>query len=224
MIFMNNISVIKGDSTILSDISLTLSEKRIGIIGDNGSGKSTFAKLLNGLQPCSTGHIGCGDTSSAADKQMRSFVGFVFQNPDNQIVYPLVEEDIAFGLKKSGLTKTEVGARVDEYLVKFSLTHLRGRFTHELSGGEKQLIALVGVLIMLPQYIVLDEPTTLLDLRNRAMLLKVLSELEQSLVIVSHDLEWMMKMDRVILIHNGKIHLDGHPESVIPQYKRLAEC
>lgn len=224
MISLNNIAVRKGDKTILQDLSLTLIEKRIGIIGHNGSGKSTFAKLLNGLEVCTEGQVIFGNTPSSVNQHMRKKVGFVFQNPDNQIVYPLVEEDIAFGLKKSGLSKAEISSRVEQYLAQFGLPHLIGRLTHELSGGEKQLVALIGVLIMEPQYIVLDEPTTLLDLRNRSMLLKILRDLDQSLIIVSHDLEFMAEMERLILIHEGRVFQDGSPEEVISAYRELSQC
>jgi len=223
VITLDNVSVTKGGRTILKNISLTIRGKRIGIIGHNGSGKSTFAKLLNGLEECSAGEIRY-NSSPIADQKIRELVGFVFQNPDNQIVFPLVEEDIAFGLKKSGLIKSEIEVLVQEYLALFGLSHLNGRLTHELSGGEKQLIALIGVLIMKPQYIVLDEPTTLLDLQNRSMLIKTLKKLEQTLIIVSHDLELMMEMDHIYLIHNNVIFAAGDPKSIIQTYRNLSEC
>jgi len=223
VITLQGVGVSKAGREILSDISLTLRERRIGIIGHNGSGKSTFAKLLNGLESCSRGHVAIGD-AGASDDRIRRMVGFVFQNPDNQIVFPIVEEDLAFGLKKSGLSKADIAARVADYMERFGISHLKRRFTHELSGGEKQLIALIGVLVMEPGYVVLDEPTTLLDLRNRAMLLKTLRALEQTLVIVSHDLDFMMDMERVVLIHEGRIHADGDPATVIATYRDLSTC
>jgi biotin transport system ATP-binding protein len=212
-------NLVKNGRTILSDLSAKLTERRIGIIGHNGSGKSSFVKMLNGLEPCTSGQVRVGGADVA---EHRARVGFVFQNPDNQLVMPLVEEDIAFGLKKSGLSKAEIKARSDVLLEKFNLSHLRERLTHELSGGEKQLIALIGVLIMQPEHIILDEPTTLLDLRNRAMLISMLEKLEQQLIIVSHDLDLMAHMDRLLLIHDGKLHADGAPDQVIQTYRDLS--
>lgn len=212
-------SLVKNGRTILSDISARLTERRIGIIGHNGSGKSSFAKLLNGLEPCTRGKVRVG---GADISKHRARVGFMFQNPDNQMVMPLVEEDIAFGLKKSGLDKSEIKDRTDELLDKFSLGHLRDRLTHELSGGEKQLIALIGVLIMEPDHIILDEPTTLLDLRNRSILLSILDKLEQQLIVVSHDLDLMAEMDRVLLIHEGRLHANGRPAQIIETYRELS--
>lgn len=219
MIEITSASLVKNGRTILSDLSAELTERRIGIIGHNGSGKSSFVKLLNGLEPCTTGQVKVG---GADVSEHRARVGFVFQNPDNQLVMPLVEEDIAFGLKKSGLSKAEIKDRSGALLEKFNLSHLRERLTHELSGGEKQLIALIGVLIMQPEHIILDEPTTLLDLRNRAMLLSMLEKLEQQLIIVSHDLELMAQMDRLLLIHEGRLHADGAPDQVIQTYRDLS--
>lgn len=219
MIEITKASLVKNERTILSDISAKLTERRIGIIGHNGSGKSSFAKMLNGLEPCTCGHVRVG---GADVSEHRARVGFVFQNPDNQLVMPLVEEDIAFGLKKSGLSKSEIKDRSDALLEKFNLSHLRERLTHELSGGEKQLIALIGVLIMQPAHIILDEPTTLLDLRNRAMLISMLEKLEQQLIIVSHDLDLMAQMDRLLLIHDGKLHADGASAEIIQTYRDLS--
>ncbi|TDQ62025.1 biotin transport system ATP-binding protein [Maritalea mobilis] len=219
MIEIVSASLMKNGRTILSDLSAKLTERRIGIIGHNGSGKSSFVKMLNGLEPCTTGQVKVG---GADVSEHRARVGFVFQNPDNQLVMPLVEEDIAFGLKKSGLSKAEIKARSDALLEKFNLSHLRERLTHELSGGEKQLIALIGVLIMQPEHIILDEPTTLLDLRNRAMLISMLDKLEQQLIIVSHDLDLMAQMDRLLLIHEGRLHADGAPTEIIQTYRDLS--
>lgn len=219
MIEIVSASLVKNGRTILSNLSAKLTERRIGIIGHNGSGKSSFVKMLNGLEPCTTGQVKVG---GADVSEHRARVGFVFQNPDNQLVMPLVEEDIAFGLKKSGLSKAEIKTRSDALLEKFNLTHLRERLTHELSGGEKQLIALIGVLIMQPAHIILDEPTTLLDLRNRAMLLSMLDKLEQQLIIVSHDLDLMAQMNRLLLIHEGRLHAEGAPTDIIQIYRDLS--
>ena len=222
MIELESVSVEKEGRAILNDLTLSLSEKRIGVIGSNGSGKSTFAKLLNGLEAGFTGSVTV-DGLDVRDKNNLGKVGFVFQNPDNQIVFPLVHEDLAFGLKKSGLSKDQINSTIDRYLKTFDLCHLLDRRTHELSGGEKQLVALIGVLVMDPQYIVFDEPTTLLDFRNRFQLLKIIDRLEQPLVVVSHDLDLMASMDRLIWFENGSVVDDGEPQKVLKNYTRVSE-
>lgn len=218
MIQLEGVTVRKGDTLILDAISVTLTERRIGIIGANGSGKSTFARLLNGLERPTTGTVRV-DGQPTDRKSPLGKVGFVFQNPDNQIVMPLVDEDLAFGLRKSGLSKFEIRERVRRHLERFGLTHLNGRRTHELSGGEKQLIALIGVLVMEPAIIVLDEPTTLLDLRNRRILVSFLDRLDQKLIVVSHDLELMASMDRLIWIDERRIRGDGDAGDIVRAYR-----
>ncbi|SFK05586.1 energy-coupling factor ABC transporter ATP-binding protein [Celeribacter neptunius] len=214
MIF-DRVCVTKGSRRILSEISLSLTEKRIGVIGENGSGKSTFLRLFNGLQKPTSGTIraeGWGD-------DLRRHVGFVFQNPDNQIVYPMVEEDLAFGLKSRKLSKAEIQTRIDEVLETLSIAHLRARLTHQLSGGEKQMVALAGVLVTRPDLIVFDEPTTLLDLPNKLRFMDMLAALPQPAVMVSHDLELLMGFDRILHIEGGTVFADGTPSEVIPAYR-----
>ena len=223
MIILSDISVTKNGTSILSSISLEITERRVGVIGRNGSGKTTFVKLLNGLEKPSSGSVSLVNGANEV-LELSQYVGFVFQNPDNQIVFPIVEEDIAFGLKNSGLEKQDINERIGYYLGKFNLDYLRTRYTHQLSGGEKQLIALIGVLIMEPKYIVLDEPTTLLDYANRLILMNILDDLEQNLIIVSHDLELVADLDRVLLFDHGSLVSDGLPSEVIAKYKEISTC
>lgn len=222
MLSVQEAYVVKNKNTILDNISARLTEARIGVIGSNGSGKSTFAKLLNGLEQPTSGQV-LLDNIPISNKAASGKVGFVFQNPDNQIVLPIVSEDLEFGLKYSGLTKDQIRTRVTNLVDRFGIAHLLESRTHELSGGEKQLIALVGVLVMEPQSIVMDEPTTLLDLKNRRTLMDILDQLEQNLVIVSHDLNLMSKMERLIWIEEGKIRRDGDPTIVLRQYIAFSE-
>lgn len=222
MIRFDAVSVTLDNRDILSDVSLELREQRIGIIGLNGSGKSTFARLINGLQAPSEGSVTVDHFHTVEHgRDVRRKVGFVFQNPDNQIVYPTVVEDLGFGLKNLKLGKQETAVKITAYLEKYNLSHLENRLTHQLSGGEKQMIALIGVLIMLPDYIVLDEPTTLLDLRNRNRMMATLKELDQKIIMVTHDLDLLAGFDRVLCIHDGKVHLDGPPDEVVPVYQDL---
>ncbi len=222
MIALTNVSVEKNGTAILKDISLTLSERRVGVIGRNGSGKSTFARLFNGIETPTTGTVTLNGVSER--KALRSYVGFVFQNPDNQIIYPIVSEDLAFGLKNLKLSAQETNERVHDILQYFGLEHLHDRFTHQLSGGEKQLIALAAVLVMRPRLIVFDEPTTLLDLWNKRKFMAVLDKLEQDVLVVSHDLDLLQHFDRILHFEQGCIIDDGAPAPVLANYVASSMC
>jgi len=221
-ITIDKVDVIRADHYILSNLSVQLTQKRVGIIGANGSGKSTFARLLNGLTLPSNGCVSVnGLNTSQQGKAVRRKVGFVFQNPEHQIVMPLVEEDLAFGLKNLKLDKAEIAARIDDVLARYDLSHLRHQSAHLLSGGQKQLLAICGVLIMRPEIIVLDEPTTLLDLRNKRRIASVLAELEQQIIVISHDLELLKNFDRILVFEKGKIVCDSSPQQAIDYYESL---
>ncbi|MAZ35342.1 MAG: cobalt ABC transporter ATP-binding protein [Thalassospira sp.] len=222
MITLENVTVEFDQRRVLDDISLSLCEKRIGIVGANGSGKSTFVRLLNGLQVASSGIVRVDDFDAAKDgRKLRRHVGFVFQNPDNQIVYPVVEEDIAFGLKALKLPKDEIDRRIDEVLARYGLLEFRTHPSHLLSGGQKQLLAISGVLVMAPRYVIFDEPTTLLDLRNRNRVERAIAELDQTVITVSHDLDLIAGYDRVLVFENGRIACDGVPAIAIPRYREM---
>jgi len=222
MIEFRGVGVERDGRTVLERIDLTLSQRRIGIIGANGSGKSTLVRLINGLLAPTRGTVSVDGLSTVRDgKAVRRKVGFVFQNPDNQIVYPTVAEDIAFGLKNMGLRKDALAAAVDDGLARFGLTHLRHRLTHHLSGGEKQMLAIAGVTAMRPDYIIFDEPTTLLDLGNKKNVMRTIDGLDQTAIVVSHDLDLLAGFERVICLHDGGIHADGAPADVIAAYEAL---
>ena len=222
MIEFNDVTVERNGGAILKGISVRLSERRVGIVGRNGSGKSTFARLFNGIETPSAGTVTLN--GEVEPKSLRRHVGFVFQNPDNQIVYPIVSEDLLFGLKNLMLPTDEAKARVEEVLERFGLSHLHDRFTHQLSGGEKQMIALAGVLVMRPRMIVLDEPTTLLDLWNKRRFMTAIEELDQHVVIVSHDLDLLERFDRILHIEDGSIVADGDPAVVLKNYVLSSQC
>ncbi|MFE0101542.1 energy-coupling factor ABC transporter ATP-binding protein [Streptomyces sp. NPDC059009] len=216
---LDDVSVRFGPRTVLDSLTVELTEQRIGVIGANGSGKSTFARLLNGLVLPSDGtvHVGDQDTARHA-RAIRRRVGFVFQNPDNQIVLPIVEEDMAFGLKNTGVPRKEIPGRVMAQLERFGIEALAQRPSHALSGGEKQLVALAAVLVMEPDTVVLDEPTTLLDLRNRNLIRDAIAALPQQAVVLTHDLDLLAGYDRVLVIDAGRIVHDGKPETAVPWY------
>lgn len=210
-----------GARDVLKAVNLHIGERRIGVIGANGSGKSTFARLLNGLLIPDEGSVTVDGFDTREDvKEVRRRVGFVFQNPDNQIVFPIVEEDVAFGLRNLKLPKDEVARRVDAVLERYRLERLRDHATHLLSGGEKQMLAISAVLVTEPRYVVLDEPMTLLDLRNRKLVAEIIRGIEQPVVLVTHDLDHVRDFDRVVVFDEGGVMADGPPETAIREYVR----
>jgi biotin transport system ATP-binding protein len=211
-----------GDRDVLSDINLSLVEDRIGVIGANGSGKSTLARLLNGLVVPSTGRVLVAGMDTARDGAgVRRRVGFVFSDPDAQIVMPTVAEDVAFSLRRHGLSKPEVADRVREILARFGLGDHMDHPAHLLSSGQKQLLALASVLVTEPEVLVCDEPTTLLDLRNSRHVAGLLAGLPQRVVLVTHDLDVLQGWQRVLVIDEGRVVADGPAEQSIRHYQSL---
>lgn len=208
-----------GDRVVLRDVDLRLDEARVAVIGSNGSGKSTFARLLNGLLVPTEGRVRVdGLDTRKQGRAVRRRVGFVFQDPDVQIVMPTVAEDVAFGLKHRGVARDEVERRVSAALAAHGLEEFRDHPAHLLSGGQKQLLAIAAVLVLEPEHVVFDEPTTLLDLRNRRRIGKLITELPQRVVVVSHDLELVAGFDRVIVFDGGRVVADGPAEETIAAY------
>jgi biotin transport system ATP-binding protein len=211
-----------GDRTVLADVDLRLSERRIGVIGANGSGKSTFARLLNGLVVPTEGTVLVdGLDTRTSVREVRRRVGFVFQDPDAQIVHPTVAEDVGYGLENQGVPAGERAERVTEVLARYGLDGHADHPAHLLSGGQKQLLAIAGVLVMRPARIVFDEPTTLLDLVNARRVASVIAGLEQQVVVITHDLELLDAFDRVLVIDGGRIVEDGAPEDSVAAYRKL---
>lgn len=222
MIRLERVSHAFDGRIVLQDLSLELTERRIGVIGANGSGKSTFARLLNGLIVPTSGRVTVDDLDTAtAGRQVRRQVGFVFQNPDTQIVMPTVAEDVAFGLKPLKLTPAQTTERVQAALAAFGLASEAERPAHLLSGGQKQLLALASVMVMNPAWIVFDEPTTLLDLRNRKRVEAAIAALPQNVVHITHDLESLAAYDRVLVFDAGRLVADAPPHSAIATYRTL---
>ena len=208
-----------GERTVLRDVSVRLAEHRVGVIGGNGSGKSTFARLLNGLVLPTTGRVVVDGLDTAEDlRAVRRRVGFVFQDPDAQIVHPTVAEDVAFGLQNQRVPAAERDERVAEVLARYGLDGHADHPAHLLSGGQKQLLAIAGVLVMRPQRVVFDEPTTLLDLANTRRVARVIEELEQDVVVVTHHLDLLAGFDRVLVFEDGRVAADGTPAETVPWY------
>ena len=212
-----------GDRTVLSDVDLVLSERRIGIVGVNGGGKSTLARMINGLVIPTSGTVTVdGLDTRRKGARIRRRVGFCFTDPDTQIVMPTVAEDVDFSLRRSGLNREERRRRVDRVLTAYNLAGHADHPCHLLSGGQKQLLALAAVLVLEPQVIVADEPTTLLDLRNRALVAETFAALEQQLVVITHDLDLVSDFDRVLVVDDGRVVIDDSPGPALDGYRRIA--
>lgn len=221
-ISFDGVSVSYEGTTVLEPLSLELTEQRIGVIGSNGSGKSTLVRLINGLITPSTGRVRVDTLDPATDgAAVRRRVGFVFSDAESQIVMPRVYDDIAFSLRRFKLPRAEVARRVDEAALRFGLTDKLDNSPHTLSGGEKQLLALAAVLVIEPDTVIADEPTTLLDLRNRRRIIAELSALNQQVIVVTHDLDMMNGFDRVLCLDSGRLLFDGPPAGAIATYTEL---
>lgn len=207
-----SVTVPDGESerTILHPTTLAFAEHRIGLIGANGSGKSTLARLLNGLVEPSSGSVTIDALDTRRDgAAVRSQVGFVFTNPQAQLVMPTVIEDVALSLRRTIKNRSQRMAAARDALARFGLADLAERSVHSLSGGQQQLLAIASVLATNPRVLVADEPTTLLDLRNSRLVSQLLLGLPQQLVVVTHDLELAAKCDRVLVIESGSIARDS---------------
>ncbi|HEX5995018.1 MAG TPA: ABC transporter ATP-binding protein [Jiangellales bacterium] len=210
------------DRVVLRSVSATLAERRIAVIGANGSGKSTFARLLNGLVVPDAGTVRVHGASTARDAEaVRRMVGFVFTDPDAQIVMPTVAEDVAFGLRKRKLGRDKVELLVTEALERVGLRDHAHHPAHLLSGGQKQLLAVTSVLVTEPRILVCDEPTTLLDLPNTKRVLELIEGLPQQVVMVTHDLPAVAGYDRVLVFHEGRLVADDAPGPAVEYYRAL---
>ena len=204
---------------VLRDVDLELREQRIGVIGANGSGKSTFARLLNGLVLPTCGTVTVDGLDTRRDgAAVRRRVGFCFSDPDAQIVMPTVREDVALGLRRHRLRRAEAAHRVEAALDAVGLGDHADHPAHLLSSGQKQLLALTSVLVTEPDVLVLDEPTTLLDLRNARDVVRRLAGLRQQVVLVTHDLTALDGFDRVLTIDAGRVVFDGDPAGAVAAY------
>ena len=214
---------------VFEDMNLTVEEGTfVAILGTNGCGKSTLAKHFNSILLPTGGKVWvCGLDTSDEDRlmQVRRNVGMVFQNPDNQIVANVVEEDVAFGPENLGIASPEIRHRVDKALKQVGMYEYREHAPHLLSGGQKQRIAIAGVIAMEPKCIVLDEPTAMLDPRGRREVIDTVSRLNKekgiTVVIITHHMDEAAKADRVVVLHKGRVAADGSPKAVFSQMELL---
>ncbi len=201
------------------------------ILGHNGSGKSTFAKLLNALYAPTDGKVfidGMNTRDESKVWDIRKTCGMVFQNPDNQLVATLVEEDVAFGPENLGILSEEIVKRVKDALATVDLSGFENRAPHMLSGGQKQRVAIAGILAMLPDIIVFDEPTAMLDPHGRKEVLKTIQELNKTqgktIIYITHYIEEAIYADRILVLGGGRLILDGTPKAVFGEYDLLKEA
>lgn len=217
MIQFDEVEVRAGDRRILGPITTTWSERRIGVIGANGSGKSTLVRLINGLVKPTAGTVRVDGVDVATQgRRVRSGVGFVFTDPSAQMVMPTAVEDVALSL-----TGADARARALEVLERFGLGEHAEDSVHTLSGGQQQLLALASVLASEPAILIADEPTTLLDLAWRNRIVRLLAELPQRLIVVTHDLDHAATFERVLVIDEGHIAFDGAGADAVAAYRAV---
>lgn len=212
----------------IDDVSLEIAEGSFtAIIGKNGSGKSTLAKNLNGLLTPTEGviYVGGYDTRDGEHIwDVRQTAGMVFQNPDNQLVSSIVEDDVAFGPENLGVDPKEIRERVDKALEAVNMGQFKKKAPHLLSGGQKQRIAIAGVIAMRPKCIIFDEPTAMLDPKGRKEIMAIIDELHQeniTVVLITHFMEEAVCADRVVIMNEGRILLDGSPAEVFSHEELL---
>lgn len=212
----------KARRRILGPVSLELTERRIAFVGANGSGKSTLLRLLNGLVLPDSGRVLVGDLDTRRDgRRIRRQVGFVFTDPLAQLVMATPADDVELSLRASVPDRSERRAAARGLLTRRGLDHLADQSVYDLSGGERQLVALTSVLACAPAIVVADEPTTLLDLRNRNQVRLALAGLEQQVLVATHDLGMAAEADRVIVVDGGAVVADGEPAVAIQAYREL---
>lgn len=215
-----------GETDVLRDSTLTLDARTIAVVGENGSGKSTLARLLGGLVAPTGGSVrvlGLDPVRQAAELRRR--VAVLFSNPDAQIVMPTVAEDVAFSLRAERLPRTASAERVATALDRFGLSDLAERSAHDLSGGQKQLLALAGAFVRRPELVVADEPTAYLDARNARLVAgHLLADTGHRLVLVTHDLTLAARCDAAVLVADGRIAAVGAPAEIIDAYEAALAC
>lgn len=222
LITLAAVTVVREGRTVLRDLTASLDAKSVAVIGANGSGKSTFARILNGLVPVTQGDVRVhGLDPGREGKLLRRRVGMVFSNPAAQIIMPTVREDLAFTLRGRTLSRDATNARVDEALARVGLTGYADSSVYSLSGGQQQLVALAAVLIGSPTLIIADEPTAMLDLGNAKTIARILLEgTDAQLVLVTHDLELAQRCEYALCFAEGRLIDAGPPENVVARYRK----
>ncbi|GHS94441.1 putative ABC transporter ATP-binding protein [Synergistales bacterium] len=215
-------------SHALRNVTFSIQDgERVALLGANGAGKSTLLLTLVGVVHTESGNVTLDDTVTTKEtlSDLRSKVGMAFQNPDNQLFMPSLYEDVAFGPRNYGLPEPEIASRANAVLARLGISHLKERMTHRLSGGEKRLAALAGILVMEPSVLLMDEPTSFLDGRSRRRLIEILSDLPQAMLIATHDIDLASKLcDRTILLQEGQIRADGATKTILSDAALIEAC
>lgn len=222
----------QNGKNVIDGVSLSVREGEfVAVIGHNGSGKSTLAKLLNGLLTPTEGKVTIDGKSTLDDDsiyEIRKTVGVVFQNPDNQMVATIIEDDVAFGPENIGCSSEEIGRRIDWALKSVDMEQYRRREPFKLSGGQKQRVAIAGILAIKPRVLVLDEATAMLDPPGREEIMRVVSALRKqtgmTVITITHFMDEASDADRVIVLNDGKIYLDGTPAEVFSHRTELEKA
>ena len=215
--------------TVIDDLSIGIARGSfVCVLGHNGCGKSTFAKLCNAIEVPQSGKVLVDGIDTSDDEKLydiRRKVGMVFQNPDNQIVATIVEDDVAFGPENLGVEPSEIRRRVDEALRQVEMYDFRLAEPHKLSGGQKQRVAIAGIIAMQPECIILDESTSMLDPRGRLEVMKTIKKLNKdygiTVIFITHYMDEAVEADRVIVMDDGKVMLDGSPRDVFVHIDEL---
>ncbi len=219
LIEISAISYYPGGVPVLDGVTLTGSERRIGVVGRNGSGKTSLARVIAGLVAPDEGRVRIAGADVGQDRKAAlGAVGILFQNPDHQIIFPTVEEEIAFGLLQMGHSKAQAAAEVAAILARFGKAHWAGAAIHRLSQGQRQLVCLMSVLVMSPRVIILDEPFSGLDIPTALHLSRVLEGLEATLVQITHDPATLQSYDRVLWLEAGRVMQDGAAAGVLAAF------
>ena len=227
--YVNEVAEPPVKTQVISNLSLDINRGEfVAVLGHNGSGKSTLAKMINGINLPENGDVvvdGMNTKDESRLLDIRQTVGMVFQNPDNQIVATIVEEDVAFALENMGVEPKEIRRRVDEALKTVGMYEYREHAPHKLSGGQKQRIAIAGVIAMNPECIVLDEPTAMLDPNGRQEVMKTIKRLNEeqniTIVLITHYMDEAAQAKRVVVVDDGKIIIDDVPKKVFSQVELL---
>jgi len=220
-ILFEDVEVRRGTRQVLAVPALKMNEPRIGVIGDNGSGKSTLLRLINGLLLPSRGRVlTAGLNTALCRRKLLPNVGFIFQNPEHQLIFPTVGEEIAFGLTERGLPASQAREQAIALLERHGCgADWVDRNVNELSGGQKQLVCILAVLVTSPSILLMDEPFASLDLPTRRHLFRRIMALPQQIVMASHDIELLAEFGRVIWLEAGHIRADGRPADIISAYR-----
>lgn len=219
-----HVALTRNNRPLFTELNLRLSEPRIGLIGSNGAGKSSLAQLCNGLvRPTQGRVISHGIDTQQGPQALARTVGYVFQNPEHQMIFPTVAEELSFSLQQCGLSARAARQHARDYLAQHQRSDWADRSVMTLSEGQKQWLCIHAVLVMSPRTLILDEPYAALDLASRYALSALLAELPQHILLITHELEPLQHFDRILWLEAGHIQADGPPAEVLPLYQAAAQ-